>query len=341
MNDLVAVTDLRTYFYDRSALFRPQAIRAVDGVTLSVARGETLALVGESGSGKTTLGRTILRLVDSHSGTILFDGHDITASPEKALRNFRKRAQAVFQDPFSSISPYMTVREIVEEPLLVHRVHSPGERRERVRKALELVKLVPADDYLSKYPHALSGGQRQRVSIARAMILEPEFVVADEPVSMLDASIRAEILTLLREVQLSRTISFLYVTHDIANARHFSDRIAVMYLGTIVESGPTAEVIDNPLHPYTRALLAAVPEPDPSNRTRLRPVVAGEPPAAASVPSGCPFHPRCPDFMSGTCDSTRPVLENWSAQPDDDAVVSAPNDEDAHARHTVACFLYP
>lgn len=320
MNELVAVENLRTYFHERSGLFRTTPVRAVDGVTLGIARGETVALVGESGSGKTTLGRSILRLVDTEGGTIRYDGADITALPEARLREFRRRAQAVFQDPFSSISPYMTVRQIVEEPLLIHGPVAAAEREKRVKQALDLVKLSPADDYMEKYPHALSGGQRQRVSIARTMILEPEFVVADEPVSMLDASIRAEILSLLRELQERSGVSFLYVTHDIANARHFSDRVAVMYLGTIVELGETGTVIDSALHPYTRALLAAVPEPDPENRKKLRAVVAGEPPSASRVPSGCPFHPRCPKMVKGICDVRRPGL----APPAAGSATSAP-----------------
>jgi len=319
---LVRADDLRAWFSVRSGLFRTAPVKAVDGVTLSIARGETLALVGESGCGKTTLGRALLRLIEPTGGTVHFDGRDITAHKPGKLIAFRRRAQAVFQDPYSSISPYMTVRAIVEEPLLIHGSSSRQEREERVLRAIELVKLTPVGETAEKYPHGLSGGQRQRVCIARAMVLEPEFVVADEPVSMVDASNRAEILGLLKEVQQRRGVAFLYITHDIASARHFSERMAVMYLGTIVETAETQSVIEEPLHPYTRGLLASVPEPDPANRKRLRPVIPGEPPSAAAVPSGCPFHPRCPDFMKGRCELGRPELKE-----------AAPG-------HAAACYLY-
>jgi len=319
---LVCAQDLRAWFSVRSGLFRTAPVKAVDGVTLSIGRGETLALVGESGCGKTTLGRALLRLIEPTGGTIHFDGRDITARKPGKLIAFRRRAQAVFQDPYSSISPYMTVRAIVEEPLLIHGSASRKEREERVLQAIELVKLTPVGETAEKYPHGLSGGQRQRVCIARAMVLEPEFVVADEPVSMVDASNRAEILGLLKEVQQRRGVAFLYITHDIASARHFSERMAVMYLGTIVETAETQSVIEEPLHPYTRGLLASVPEPDPANRKRLRPVIPGEPPSAAAVPSGCPFHPRCPEFMKGRCELARPELKE-----------AAPG-------HAAACYLY-
>ncbi len=321
MSALVNVADLKVHFKIRSGL-RTRSVRAVDGVAISLKRGQTLGLVGESGSGKTTLGRAMLRLLDPVGGTIVFDGQDITDTAYSRLKPFRRRAQAIFQDPYSSISPYMNVRAIVEEPLLIHGPRRKREREERVIQALRLVKLEPVDETLGKYPHSLSGGQRQRVCIARAVVLQPEFIVADEPVSMVDASNRSEILYLLRELQLQQTIAFLYITHDIASARHFSDRVAVMYLGTIVELGPTAKVIDEPLHPYTRGLLAAVPEPDPQNRSRLRAVIPGEPPSAAQVPSGCPFHPRCKQVVAGTCDLRRPALTQ------------------IHAGHQVACHLY-
>jgi oligopeptide/dipeptide ABC transporter ATP-binding protein len=322
MNGLVRADDLRAWYHVRSGVFRSAPVKAVDGVSLAVRRGETLALVGESGCGKTTLGRALLRLLEPTGGTIHFDGRDISAAKGRHLKAFRRRAQAVFQDPYSSISPYMTVRAIVEEPLLIHGSDSRAEREERVLQAIELVKLSPVGETAEKYPHGLSGGQRQRVCIARAMVLEPEFVVADEPVSMVDASNRAEILGLLKDVQQRRGVAFLYITHDIASARHFSDRMAVMYLGTIVETATTGRVIESPLHPYTRGLLASVPEPDPANRKRLRAVIPGEPPSAAAVPAGCPFHPRCPDFMKGRCDLARPELK------------------ETEPGHAVACYLY-
>jgi oligopeptide/dipeptide ABC transporter ATP-binding protein len=292
-------------------------------VSLVLTRGETLAVVGESGSGKTTLGRATLHLVPLARGSVTFEGIDVGGLRGDALKAFRRRAQPVFQDPYSSLSPFMTVRELVEEPLVVHRLGSRQERRDRVAQALEQVKLAPARDFLEKYPHTLSGGQRQRVSIARAMVLDPEYIVADEPVSMIDASSRAEILSLLRELQERRGLTFLYITHDLASARYFADRIGVMYAGRIVELASSALLIDEPLHPYTRALLAAVPEPDPANRARLRPVVAGEPPSPMNVPSGCPFHPRCPVVIRGTCERVDPPL-----------LAPAPG-------HLAACHLYP
>jgi peptide/nickel transport system ATP-binding protein len=319
---LVSVENLQIFFTVRKGLFGQTVVRAVDRVSLEIGRGETFAVVGESGSGKTTLGRGLLRLIETAGGEVVFDGKKLSGFGRHEIKEFRRRAQIVFQDPYSSISPYMPVREIVAEPLVIHGIRNGSVRDNRVREALDQVNLTPAEEIMEKFPHNLSGGQRQRVSIARAMILDPEFVVADEPVSMVDASNRSEILYLLRALQEQRSIAFLYITHDIANARHFSDRIAVMYLGTIVESGASDVVVTAPLHPYTKGLLAAVPEPDPENRKRLRPVIAGEPPSAARVPPGCPFHPRCPSFISGTCEVERPAL--------------ATHDTD----HQVACWLY-
>ncbi len=314
--------DLRVYFYSRSGLFRSQTVKAVDGISVLIPRGRTLALVGESGSGKTSFGRAILLLTESKSGEVLFDGREVGELKRKEMKEFRRKTQAIFQDPYSSISPYMTVSEIIEEPLVIHGIGGRAERQKAVLDALEMVNLNPAAEFIDKYPHNLSGGQRQRASIARAMILNPEFVVADEPVSMVDASNRAEILTLLRELQHERNVTFLYITHDIANARHFSDSIGVMYLGTIVEEGASGQVIDTPLHPYTKGLIAAVPEPDPGNRTRLRPVMSGELPSAARVPAGCPFHPRCKSILKGTCETVRPQMK------------------DMGDGHLVACHLY-
>jgi oligopeptide/dipeptide ABC transporter ATP-binding protein len=305
---LVGLEGIAVQFYARKGLFGRAIVRALNGVSLSIRRGETVALVGESGSGKTTLGRVALRLVRPVAGRVRFDGVDITAAGEGGLKPFRRRAQAVFQDPYSSINAYMTVAQIVEEPLVIHGSGSRDERRARVRQALEDVRLRPAEAYLDKYPHTLSGGQRQRVGIARALALAPDFIVADEPVSMIDASSRAEILYLLRDLQQRYGIAFLYITHDIASAAHFSDRVAVMYLGRIVELGPPQEVIGKPLHPYTQALIAAVPEPDPANRHHERKVVPGEPPSPTALPAGCAFHPRCPQVMRGRCEVAVPEL---------------------------------
>ena len=319
---LVELDGVHVHFYARKGLLRRATIRAVNGVDLKIGRSETVAVVGESGSGKTTLGRAALRLVKPAGGKVEFDGRDITSLDEGKLKWFRRKAQAVFQDPYSSINPYMNISQIVEEPLLVHGIGERTERRERGRKALEDVRLHPADAFTAKFPHTLSGGQRQRVGIARALVLEPDFIVADEPVSMIDASSRAEILYLMRDLQRRYDIAFLYITHDIASARHFSDRIAVMYLGTVVEEGPPGAVVESPLHPYTQALINAVPAPDAGNRLIEREVIPGEPPSPANLPSGCPFHPRCPRFMPGRCEVSRPL-----------PIEHGPG-------HRVACFLY-
>ena len=319
MESLVSLESVRVHFAVRKMLFRTNTVAAVEDVSLAIKPGETLALVGESGSGKTTLGRAVLRLLPVTGGRVVFDGHDITHSPESRLKWFRRRAQAVFQDPYSSIDPFMSVYQVLEEPMVIHGV---DDRRERIESALRDVRLTPPEEYAPKYPHMLSGGQRQRVGIARALMLRPQFIVADEPVSMIDASSRAEILFLLRDLQEQYGMAFLYVTHDIATVRYFSHRLAVMYLGVVVELGTPAAVIDRPLHPYTQALIAAVPAPDPANRLREREVVPGEPPSPANAPSGCRFHPRCPHAMPGLCDAVVPPLM------------------EEEEGHSVACHLY-
>ncbi len=296
---------VKVHFSARKMLFRSETVHAVDGVSLALERGETVSVVGDSGSGKTTLGRASLRLAPITEGSVVFDGEDITHTGEGKLRWFRRRAQAVFQDPYSSIDPFMDVRQVLEEPLLIHGIE---DKADRIRHALEEVRLAPAGEFASKFPHMLSGGQRQRVGIARALIMQPEYILADEPVSMIDASSRTEILYLMRELQERLGIAFIYITHDIATARYFSDRIAVMYLGRVAEQGSPAEVLGEPLHPYTVALIAAVPEADPANRLRDRPTVPGDPPNPVNVPTGCRFHPRCPEFMAGVCDVVEPEL---------------------------------
>ena len=308
---LVSLQDISVTFSTRKGIFTSGSVRALNGVSVDIRRGETVALVGESGSGKTTLGRVSLRLTAATAGRVVFDGQDITKVPDKELHRFRERAQIVFQDPFSSLNPYMKVRELVEEPLVIDGVGDRDERWRRVARALEAVELLPAARFGDKYPTQMSGGQRQRVGIARALVRDPDYVVLDEPVSMIDASSRIEILDLLRGLGDSRGVAYLYITHDIASARHFADRLCVMYLGTIAEQGTTAQIIDDPQHPYTKALIAAIPEPDPRNRFRQREVVPGDPANASQYPAGCPFHPRCPICIPGVSDTERPLLKPY------------------------------
>lgn len=310
MKELLVMDKIKMDFQVRRYLFRSQVVSAVDDVSLIVKQGETLGIVGESGSGKTTLGRLSLRLLKPSAGRLLFSGEDMTQTEEADLKVFRRRAQGIFQDPFSSIDPYMNVYQILEEPLLIHGIGDRATRTELVCETLEEVRLTPAKEFLTKYVHMLSGGQRQRIAIGRALILRPDYIVADEPVSMIDASSRAEVLNVARELQVRHGMSFLYITHDIATARYFSHRIAVMYLGKIVETAPTSQLINQPYHPYTRALMAVIPSPDPANRFIERPVIAGEPPSPIHTPSGCRFHPRCPHFIRGKCEvAVSPMIE--------------------------------
>ena len=298
---LVSLDDVSMVFRTHQGLFRSGRVTAVGGVSLHIARGETLALVGESGSGKTTVGRISIRLLEPTGGRVLFDGQEITHVPEERLGWLRQRAAIVFQDPFSSLNPYMTVSELVAEPLVIAGVKDRAEREARVRAALAAVDLTPTARFVHAYPTAMSGGQRQRVGIARTLIREPEYIVADEPVSMVDASSRVEILDLLGGLQRERGVAFLSITHDIASARHFADRIAVMHLGAIVESGTARQVIDHPIHPYTRALIAAVPEPDPANRFRRRATERWQ-----DAP-GVATHPECPH--GGSADAPPTLLD--------------------------------
>jgi oligopeptide/dipeptide ABC transporter ATP-binding protein len=319
---LLQIDDLQVYFSVRKGIFGTQTVKAVDGVSLTLHRGEVVAVVGESGSGKTTLGRAALGLVKPTSGHVYFDGKEINTFNDRERKAHRRRAQAIFQDPFATIDPYMTIGESVGEPLLIHGMGSEAERRDRVLQTLREVRLTPEAEISERFPHLLSGGQRQRVGIARALVVQPAFIMADEPVSMVDASSRAELLYLLRELRDRFGIAFLYITHDIATARHFAQRIVVMYLGRIVESGPADRLVDNPLHPYTQALIAAVPEPDPANRLLERAVLQGEPPDPSHAPAGCAFHPRCPRFITGKCE------------------VAVPRLIEAEPGHFVACVLY-
>jgi peptide/nickel transport system ATP-binding protein len=305
----VQLDDLRMYFEVGGGMLRqPLYVKAVDGVSIALWKGETVAIVGESGSGKTTLGRAVLRLLEPTDGRLLYAGMDITHAWQRDLMWLRRTAGIIPQDPYSSVNPTFSIYRILEEPLAVHRIGTSDERTERIQKALENVKLNPPDLFQAKYPHQLSGGQRQRVAVARAMILEPEFIVADEPVSMLDASVRISILRLLGQLQEKFGITFLYITHDLATARHFSQRVGIMYAGKIAEMGPVGEVLGEPLHPYTQALIEAIPDPDPENRHRDRPALQGEPPLLTVPPPGCRFHPRCPIAKAGLCDVEEPPL---------------------------------
>ena len=307
----MVLQDIRTYFYVSKGLFKSLILKAVDGVSLKISKGEIVSVVGESGSGKTTLGRTALKLINPASGKIIFEGRDITNLTDKDLKWFRRKAQMIFQDPFTSLNPYMTIKQIIEEPLIIHGFDEK-ERKERIIKALRDVRLYPPEEFLPKYPHMLSGGQRQRVGIARSLVLNPIFIVADEPVSMIDASSRAEILFLLRSIQKKYDMGIMYITHDIATAKYFSDNIAIMYAGKIMEYGPSNVILKNPLHPYTVALIEAVPDPDPQNRFRFRKVIPGEPPNPINPPSGCRFHPRCPYSDGKRCVKEEPQLRDFS-----------------------------
>lgn len=313
---VLEVRDLFKHFPMRQSILdmllrrNQEVVHAVDGVSFSLEKGEVLALVGESGCGKTTIARTLIGLEKPTGGEVLFKGQNVGGQDSQSipLKQLRQRAQVVFQDPYESLNPRAMVFDIVAEPLVVHRMASNRqERYARVKMSLEEAGLRPAEDFLSRYPHELSGGQRQRVVIAAAMVLEPELLLADEPVSMLDVSIRAEILNLLNALRRSRGISILFITHDLATVSHIADRLAVMYLGRIVEIGLTAQVLNNPQHPYTRALLSVVPAPNPKLRRKMA-ILSGETPNPVNLPSGCRFHPRCPLAMDA-CKVSDPALK--------------------------------
>lgn len=317
---VLKVENLKKYFPIKRSLVdtlkgAPQRyVKAVDGISFEIQKQQVFALVGESGCGKSTTGKLIVKLLEPTDGKIYLEGHDVTdiVTKEEVLA-YRRKVQIIFQDPFSSMNPRFRIFDILEEPLLIHGIgETRAEREELIYKTLEMVKIVPPEDYVSRFPHMLSGGQRQRVAIARALILNPTFIVADEPVSMLDVSIRAEVLELMKELKEKMGVTYLYITHDMSTARYFADWMAVMYLGRIVEMGPAKRVIDNPLHPYTRALLAAVPEPKPERRKIIKELpIKGEVPSAANVPPGCRFHPRCIYAQKGLCDVEHPRLVEY------------------------------
>ena len=293
---LVEVKNLTKYFPVTSGILIKRQVgkvRAVDGISFSIAPGETLGLVGESGCGKTTAGRTLLGLYPATAGEILIDGHNMRTARGAEMMSIRREAQIIFQDPYASLNPRWTVSAIVGEPLRVHRILPEKERVERVKELLRLVGLSPA--HINRFPHEFSGGQRQRIGVARALASEPKFIVCDEPISALDVSIQAQVVNLLEDLQDQFGLTYLFIAHDLSMVRHICDRVAVMYLGVIVELADRDELYENPLHPYTQALLTAVPIPDPKkDRARRRTMLQGEIPSPLNPPSGCRFHPRCP-----------------------------------------------
>ena len=320
-NAILRVERVKKYFPIRRGVFKRTVgwVRAVDDVSFEVYRGETLGLVGESGCGKTTLGRTILQLYRPTAGKIVFEGRDLTQLSQRELRRIRRDMQTIFQDPFSSLNPRMTVGNIIGEPLKIHRLATSKERREIVSAMLERVGLNPA--FANRFPHEFSGGQRQRIGVARALTLNPSFIVADEPITSLDVSIQAQVVNLLEDLQKEYNLTYLFITHDLSMVRHLCNRVAVMYLGKIVELAPVEEVYTNPLHPYTQALLSAIPVPDPEiEERRQRVILEGDVPNPASPPHGCNFNTRCP-WAVERCFHEEPELV------------------ELHAGHQVACFV--
>ena len=317
---LLTVENLKTWYPLKKGWFKPsEFIKAVDGVSFSLNRGETVGLVGESGCGKSTLGRTLVRLEDPVAGNVTINGEDIANLSGRKLRSARSKFQIIFQDPYGSLNPRMSVRQALDEVLALHTGLDKNARYSRMLELLEMVGL--GEEHLHRYPHQFSGGQRQRIGIARALAVEPEFIVADEPVSALDVSVQAQIINLLIDIQEKTNISFLFIAHDLAVVEHISNRILVMYLGRIVESGSSSDVCKSAAHPYTQALLSAVPSLDPETRKK-RIILPGDVPSPLNPPSGCPFHPRCPKAMD-RCKTDIPELK------------SIENSDD----HQVACFL--
>ena len=320
---LLSIDDLHVWFELKKFGFSHAGyVKAVDGVTFDVHNGETIAVVGESGCGKSSLMKTILALYKPTEGKIVFDGKNLAELDNRGLHWYHSNVGYVQQDPYGALPPFMTIQRILKEPLIVGGVKDKEERIRRIHKSMEEVRLTPVKDFLQKYPHMLSGGQQQRVVIARAMIMNPKFLVADEPVSMLDASVRVEILKLLRGLQELHNLSVIYITHDLSTVSYFSERIFVMYAGNLVEKAKVRQVIDNPLHPYTVALLTGTSEPDARNAETYKEIPPGEPPSLVNPPTGCRFHPRCPKIIPGLCD------------------VNFPPDFEPEPGHVVACWLY-
>jgi peptide/nickel transport system ATP-binding protein len=319
---LLSVKDLRTWFeLKRWGFLHAGFVRAVDGISFQVGLREAVTIVGESGSGKTTLLRTILGLARASGGEIIFDGKSIDGKNAMDLAWLRSHVGFIQQDPYGALAPFMTVSRILKEPLVINKVDE-GEHEQRIGAVMEEVRLVPVDDFLNKFPHMLSGGQQQRLVIARAMILRPRLIVADEPVSMLDASVRVEVLELMRKLQAAHNISVMYITHDLSSVRYFSERVFVMYAARMVEKTDVNQIVRNPLHPYTQALLTAIPDPDPDNAARFKDIPPGEPPSLINPPKGCRFHPRCPRIIKGLCD------------------VEEPPEFEPAPSHFVECWLY-
>ena len=305
-NILLETKNLSKYFTGKKGLLnrQPAQVKAVDHVSLTVNKGETLGLVGESGCGKSTLGRTILRLIPATEGQVLYNGEDILTYDKKKMWEMRRKLQIIFQDPYSSLNPRMTVYDLISAPLEVYKIGTKAERREMVEEILQEVGLDK--QYLNRFPHEFSGGQSQRIGIARALILNPEFVVCDEAVSALDVSVRAQVLNLMRNMQQKKNLTYLFISHDLSVVRHISDRIAVMYLGSVAEVAEKAQLYSNPMHPYTKALLSAIPLPDVKKK-RQRIILQGDVPSAYNPPSGCKFHTRCP-YATDRCKQEIPVL---------------------------------
>ena len=320
---LLSIQDLHVWFELRRFGFGHAGyVRAVDGVKFDLHAGEAIAVVGESGRGKSSLMKTILALYKPTKGEVVFNDKKHSELDKQGMRWYRSQVGYVQQDPYGALAPFMTVRQILEEPLIIGKVKNRDERQQRIRKAMEEVKLHPVEDFLDKFPHMLSGGQQQRVVIARAMILEPKLLVADEPVSMLDASVRVEILKLLRGLQEQHNLSVIYITHDLSTVSYFSERIFVMYAGRLVEKAPVDSLLQNPLHPYTHALLEGTSDPDANNALTFKEVPPGEPPSLVNPPAGCRYHPRCPRMIQGVCD------------------VDVPPEFERDGGHVVACWLY-
>jgi oligopeptide transport system ATP-binding protein len=325
-NPLVEISDLTVYFPVFKGVLRKRKVgdvKAVDGINLHIHKGETLGLVGESGCGKSTTGMAVLQLIRPTSGSVRFEGTDITRMNDRALRPIRRKMQIIFQDPFSSLNPRMTVGDFIGEPLLVHKVVQ--DKSDFYHRVEELFKIVGLDATMaSRYPHEFSGGQRQRIGVARALALRPSFIICDEPVSALDVSIQAQIINLLEELQDDFHLTYLFIAHDLAVVRHISDRIAVMYLGGIVEIADRNDLYLNPLHPYTQALLSVVPIPDPEvEAKRAEVLLEGEVPSPLNPPTGCKFHPRCPWVKKPVCVEEKPALKQMT-----------------ESQHRVACHLY-